>query len=485
MDFKATSANPLKLKTDCVIVLTDGRFSSDNLRTHEPLFKELQLLMKAIKFDGKNGSIQKVHTPTMSFKQIILVGVDGATTVQERLGYISAAANQAVKTNSKKALWIEMFEPEDAAWQSSAVARSIVQSSYKYPKNKKVKLSALKTILYWTPRKSQLQTINSGLDFGSSVGKGMNCSKALGNLPANICTPTYLAQTARKMEKASSKLSSKILSEDEMKELGMGALLSVTAGTEEPAKFIVMDYRGADLPTPPIVLIGKAVTFDSGGISIKPSGGMDEMKFDMCGGAAIFGVMEALISSELAINVVGLVPAVENMPSGTATKPGDVVTSMSGQTIEVLNTDAEGRLILCDAITFAERFKPQTVIDVATLTGACVMALGKHASGLMTNDETLGKKISASGTRTGDRVWLLPLWEDYDRQLKSNFADMANIGGREAGAITAGCFLARFAKKLRWAHIDIAGTAWVSGKQKGATGRPVPLLMDYLLNCKV
>ncbi|MAJ87510.1 MAG: leucyl aminopeptidase [Cellvibrionales bacterium TMED148] len=484
MDFKATSANPLKLKIDCLIVLTDARLSHNHSGADEALLEQLRGLVKAIKFDGKNGSVQSIYTPTMPFKQIILVGIDGAITNQKKLGCVTAAANQAIKTSAKKLLWIETSESEDLAWQSCAMARSLVQASYKYAKGKKIDPIALNTIFYWTPQKSQLEIINSGLYFGASVGKGVNRSRALGNLPANICTPTYLAQTAREMATACSKLSSKIINEVEMKKLGMGALLSVTAGTKEPAKFIVMEYCGADSTEPPVVLIGKAVTFDSGGISIKPSGGMDEMKFDMCGGAAVFGVMDALISSELAVNVVGLVPAVENMPSGSATKPGDVVTSMSGQTIEVLNTDAEGRLILCDAITFAERFKPKAVIDVATLTGACVLALGKHASGLMTNDQTLGQTIEDCGTRCGDRVWMLPLWEEYDRQLKSNFADMANIGGREAGAITAGCFLARFAKKLRWAHIDIAGTAWMSGKQKAATGRPVPLLMDFLSNCK-
>ena len=241
-----------------------------------------------------------------------------------------------------------------------------------------------------------------------------------------------------------------------------------------------MYYEGGNPNEPPVVLIGKAVTFDSGGISLKPSSGMDEMKFDMCGGASVMGVMQALIFSQLRINVIGLIPAVENMPSGSATKPGDIITSMSGQTIEVLNTDAEGRLILCDSLTYSAKFKPAAVVDIATLTGACVMALGKHASGLLSNDEELADELLTSGTEAGDRAWRLPLWNDYDKQLKSNFADMANIGGREAGTITAACFLARYTKTIRWAHLDIAGTAWLSGAKKGATGRPVPLLMNYL-----
>jgi leucyl aminopeptidase len=259
----------------------------------------------------------------------------------------------------------------------------------------------------------------------------------------------------------------------------MGSLLSVSAGSVEPGNLIVMNYKGTNSKTKPIVLVGKAVTFDTGGISLKPGRGMDEMKFDMCGGASVFGVMSTLLETELPINVIGIVPAVENMPAGNATKPGDVVTSMSGQTIEILNTDAEGRLILCDALTYAGRFKPDTVIDIATLTGAVIGALGKVTSGLLSNDDNLANDLLDSGTKSGDRAWRLPLWEEYDKQIKSNFADMANIGG-EAGTITAACFLSRFTKSYKWAHLDIAGTAWMSGPQKGATGRPVPLLMEYI-----
>jgi len=260
----------------------------------------------------------------------------------------------------------------------------------------------------------------------------------------------------------------------------MGSLLSVSAGSDQPAKLIVIKYQGAKASIKPTVLVGKAVTFDTGGISLKPGGGMDEMKYDMCGGASVMGVMNALIENQLPVNVVGIIPATENMPNGQATKPGDVVTSMSGQTIEILNTDAEGRLILCDALTYAGRFKPDTVIDIATLTGAVIGALGKVTAGLLSNDDQLAEDLLASGTNSGDRAWRMPLWEEYDELLKSNFADMANIGGPQAGTITAACFLARFAKKYKWAHLDVAGTAWVSGAQKGATGRPVPILMEYI-----
>ena len=260
----------------------------------------------------------------------------------------------------------------------------------------------------------------------------------------------------------------------------MGSLLSVTAGTQQPAKMIVLEYKGDKTRGKPIVLVGKGVTFDSGGISLKPGAGMDEMKYDMCGAASVLGTLSAIAEYKLPLNVTGIIPAVENMPSGSATRPGDVVTSMSGQTIEVLNTDAEGRLILCDALTYAGRYKPSFVIDIATLTGACVMALGSHASGLLSNDDSLAQALENAGQTSGDRVWRLPLWNEYDKQLKSNFADMANIGGREAGTITAACFLGRFTKNYRWAHLDIAGTAWNSGTNKGATGRPVPLLVEFL-----
>jgi leucyl aminopeptidase len=272
-----------------------------------------------------------------------------------------------------------------------------------------------------------------------------------------------------------------VLDQAGIAKLGMGAFLAVTQGSAEPARFIVMQYKGAKGKQAPVVLVGKGLTFDSGGISLKPGEGMDEMKYDMCGGASVLGAFKALAEMKLPINVVGLIPSTENMPGGRATKPGDVVTSLSGQTIEILNTDAEGRLILCDVLTYAERFKPACVIDIATLTGACVIALGAHASGLLANDDDLAAELMAVGQETGDRCWQLPLWEEYQEQLKSNFADMGNIGGRPAGTITAACFLSRFAKAYKWAHLDIAGTAWKSGGEKGATGRPVTLLTQFLI----
>ena len=386
-----------------------------------------------------------------------------------------------LKTSSNQVTWVGDGLGEDHNWQSSMIARDSITSVYKYSGTTKTPDPAkLNQVTYWCSLKTQISVANKGLIFGGAVGEGMNITRQLGNLPANICTPNYLAKEAQQLAKGNANLKTTILKEADMKELKMGSLLSVSAGSVEPGNLIIMNYQGTSSQVKPVVLVGKAVTFDTGGISLKPGRGMDEMKFDMCGGASVFGVITALLKSKLPINVIGIVPAVENMPAGNATKPGDVVTSMSGQTIEVLNTDAEGRLILCDALTYAKKFNPDTVIDIATLTGAVIGALGKIASGLLSNSDELANQLLNSGTRSGDRAWRLPLWEEYDKQLKSNFADMANIGG-EAGTITAACFLARFTKDYNWAHLDVAGTAWISGAKKGATGRPVPMLMEYIL----
>ena len=315
---------------------------------------------------------------------------------------------------------------------------------------------------------------------GVAIGRGISLAKELGNMPGNICNPTYLADQALALAKTLP-ITTTILEETEMEKLGMGALLSVSRGSRQPAKLIVMEYKGGAKSEQPVVLVGKGLTFDAGGISLKPAGAMDEMKFDMCGSASVFGTVQAIAEMKCPINMVGIVPSSENMPDGDANKPGDVVTSMSGQTIEILNTDAEGRLILCDALTYAAKFKPATIIDIATLTGAVVVALGSHATGLLGNDETLVQDLLQAGQITRDRAWQLPLWESYQGQLDSNFADMANIGGREAGTITAACFLSRYTKDYNWAHLDIAGTAWKKGKLKGATGRPVQLLTQYLI----
>jgi leucyl aminopeptidase len=315
---------------------------------------------------------------------------------------------------------------------------------------------------------------------GQAIADGMSLARDLGNLPGNVCNPPYLAEAARSLGREFG-LEVEVLEREDMKELGMGAALAVGQASTQPCKFIVMHYTGGGSATRPIVLIGKGVTFDTGGISLKPGASLDEMKFDMCGAASVLGAMRTIARLRLALNVIVIVPAVENMPGGNATRPGDVVTSMSGQTIEILNTDAEGRLILADALTYAERFHPACVIDVATLTGACVIALGNLTSGLFANDDTLADELLRCGNESGDRAWRLPMFDEYEDQLKSNFADMSNLGGRPAGSITAACFLGRFARSYKWAHLDIAGTNAVSGDAKGATGRPVPLLTEFLI----
>lgn len=318
-----------------------------------------------------------------------------------------------------------------------------------------------------------------------ALANGMDLTKELGNLPPNVCTPTYLANTAKKIA-TDYKMGVEILDRKQLQALKMGSFLSVTNGTVEPPKFIVLKHMGGKVKDAPVVLVGKGITFDSGGISLKPGAGMDEMKYDMGGAASVIGTMRAIGEMKLKLNVIAVVPSCENMPSGSATRPGDIVTSMSGQTIEVLNTDAEGRLILCDALTYAERFNPAAVVDVATLTGACVTSLGHHNSGLFTRHDAkhdaLADELLAAGKETGDTAWRMPIEEAYNEQLKSNFADMANIGGPAGGSITAACFLERFTKKYTWAHLDIAGTAWKSGAAKGSTGRPVPLLTTFLMN---
>ncbi|NOL49811.1 leucyl aminopeptidase [Pelistega europaea] len=333
----------------------------------------------------------------------------------------------------------------------------------------------------FTVSKDIEKEVKQGISEGQAIANGMNFTRQLGNLPANICTPTYLGEQAKSLAKEFARIKTQVLDKKQIEALKMGSFLSVAAGSDQPPRFIVMQYQGASKKQKPVVLVGKGVTFDTGGISLKPGLNMDEMKYDMCGAATVFGVMRTVAELDLKCNLVVLVPATENMPSGHATKPGDVVTSMSGQTIEVLNTDAEGRLILCDALTYAERFNPEAVIDVATLTGAIIISLGHIHTGVFANDDELAQELVAAGKRAYDTAWQMPLDEVYQERLKSNFADMANIGGSPGGSITAACFLSRFAKAYRWAHLDIAGTAWDSGASKGATGRPVSLLVDYLL----
>jgi leucyl aminopeptidase len=384
------------------------------------------------------------------------------------------------------ALPVNEVQGRDAAWSIRTLVLSLRESVYRADvlKSKKedvtngVKRVALGVdgSLQAAARQSLAQSI--------AIANGLELTKTLGNLPPNICTPTYLANTAKQIAK-DYKLGVEVLDRKQLEALKMGSFLSVTQGSEQPPKFIVLKHMGGKPKDAPIVLVGKGITFDTGGISLKPGSGMDEMKYDMCGAGSVLGTFRAIGEMQLKLNVIGVIPTCENMPSGRATRPGDIVTSMSGQTIEILNTDAEGRLILCDALTYVERFKPAAVVDIATLTGACVTALGHHNTGLFTrHDEAhdaLANELLSAGKASNDTAWRMPIEDAYQEQLKSNFADIANIGGPPAGSITAACFLERFTRKYTWAHLDIAGTAWKSGAAKGATGRPVPLLTSFLI----
>ena len=371
----------------------------------------------------------------------------------------------------------------DASWYASQIAQMALHAVQRPDqlKSKRDDPPKLAELCIWADGEAELAKAERGLRQGEAIGQGASLARELGNLPGNVCTPSYLADRAHVLGKAAG-LKVQVFDEKAIAKMGMGSFLSVARGSAEPPRFIVLRYQGAGKTDAPVALVGKGVTFDTGGISIKPSGEMDEMKYDMCGAAAVLGTLKAVAQLKLPINVVGVIPATENMPGGKATKPGDIVTSMSGQTIEILNTDAEGRLILCDALTYTrDKIKPVVTIDIATLTGACVIALGHVASGLYSNDDKLASEILAAGHNAWDRAWHMPLWDDYQQQLSSNFADMANIGGRPAGSVTAACFLSRFTRDMKWAHLDIAGTAWVSGKAKGATGRPVGLLTEFLI----
>lgn len=419
-------------------------------------------------------------------KRLLLLGCGKAekfdrTAAREFAQALYSAINT---TQAKDALLLldELQTSDDQPeWLLELLARHLTASAYRYTETlSKPKAPLQLSRLVISPQKGcGKAAAERALSQGSSTGQGINEARHLANLPGNICTPGYLAQQARKLARGNSSLKVQVLEEKKMRELGMGSLLSVTAGTDEPAKLIVMDYSGGKKGDKPYVLVGKGITFDSGGISLKPGAKMDEMKYDMGGAASVFGTMHAITAMELPLNVIAIVAAAENMPSGRATKPGDVVTSMSGKTIEVLNTDAEGRLVLCDALTYVERFKPAAVIDIATLTGACVVALGAHATALYANKDELAEELLSAGVESHDRAWHMPLWGEYTKQLKSNFADLGNIGGGGGGSVTAACFLAEFTGAYDWAHLDIAGTAWNSAP-KGATGRPVGLLTRYL-----
>ncbi len=493
MQFTVTTARPDQHKTELAIVAV---YEKNELgRAAKALDKKSGLISSALAngdISGKRGqTLLLTETGGLPCKRILLVGC-GKREEFDRGAY-RRVLQAAFSTLRKKSyadvttyLDLENVKGADVFRRARIAAEIWHNNGYRFTqlKSKQPKSPALPKKLVVAARDAKsASAARKGVHEGDALGQGMGLMRDLANLPGNVCTPGYLAKEARALARASKNMSCKVLSEADMKKLGMGSLLSVTAGSTEPAHLIVLEYKGAAASSKPTVLVGKGITFDTGGISLKPGLAMDEMKYDMSGAASVLGTFKAIAELQPRQNLVGIIPTCENMPGGSATKPGDIVTSMSGQTIEVLNTDAEGRLILCDALTYAQKFyKPAALIDIATLTGACVIALGSHHCGLMSNSDKLADRLLAAGKAADDRAWQLPLGEDYEKQLSSNFADMANIGGREAGTITAGCFLGKFTKDSDWAHLDIAGTAWRAGKEKGSTGRPVPLLLEFVLH---
>jgi leucyl aminopeptidase len=490
MEFSVRTGAPASQKSACAIVPVFA--GSQPGPVVLALDAASQTLIRHLLKDGdastKPGKTLLVPAPsTAAAKRLLLVGCGQADAFDaKQLAAATSAAVGALRTTGiKEALsYLGYAGPADAvrrtARQTVISARSAI---YRFDELKSQPEPAWKLarLALAFPQQSMAREARRGVAEGLAVAHGMDLARDLGNRPPNVCTPSHLAEAAKRLAAAHPRLKARIINEPEMKRLGMGALLSVTRGAVEPAKLIVLEYRGAGKAAP-VALCGKGITFDTGGISLKPPPKMDEMKFDMCGAAAVLGAMAAIGELQPRLNVVALVPACENMPGGEATRPGDIVTTMSGQTVEILNTDAEGRLILCDAMTYAMRFKPRCVIDVATLTGACVIALGHPYTGLFSNDDALAAALLESGQRALDPAWRLPVGEEYGESLKSNFADFANSGAREGSASIAANFLSRFAENRPWAHLDIAGVAWNSNASKGSTGRPVPLLTDYLLS---
>ncbi len=491
MEFSVRSGRADKQRGACVVVAVfkSRKFSASADALNRASRGAIATVVRRGDMSGDVGRTLLLHdVEGISADRVLLVGFGkqnkvGETHFRRAVAAAALKLREIAVTNAALFVCDVEVQGRDLAWKAKHAVESIEEALYRFDqlKSKKKDKTGLRQLRLFVPESDQLASAQTGARQGEAVAEGVYFARDLGNLPGNVCTPTYLAVQAKKLQRTH-KIKTTVLDEVKMKALGMQALLCVARGSREPPRLIVMEYRGARSDASPVVLVGKGLTFDAGGISLKPAAKMDEMKFDMCGAASVFGTMKAAATLRLPLNLIGIVPSSENLPDGAANKPGDVVTSMSGQTIEILNTDAEGRLILCDALTYAARYKPSVVIDIATLTGACVVALGAHPSGLFSNDDALAENLLEAGETCRDRAWRLPLWEDYQEQLDSNFADVANVGGRDAGAITAACFLARFTEKFRWAHLDIAGTAWKGGKDKGATGRPVPLLTQFLID---
>ncbi len=493
MEFSIKNGNPEKQRNACVIVgvFEHRKLSEAAIEIDRVSDGYLASLLRRGDMDGKLGSTLMVHNvPGSLCERVLLVGCGKERDFTDR-AYRQAVMASVKALDGTGAADAASFLAElpvkrrDLGWRVEQMVEVTSDAVYRFahPSCKKAEeRRGLSKLIINVPQRNDLRRVEQALHRGLAIAGGVRMAKDLGNLPGNICTPAYLAEQAAELAK-SYNLEIEVLERADMEKLGMGSLLSVARGSRQPPKLIVVQYKKGKASQKPIALVGKGITFDAGGISLKPAGEMDEMKYDMCGAASVLGTLKAVAELDLPVNLVVAIPASENLPDGNASKPGDIVTSMSGQTIEVLNTDAEGRLVLCDAMTYVEKYEPETVVDIATLTGACVIALGHHVSGLFGNDDGLVKELTNAGDESFDRAWHMPMWDEYQDQIKSNFADMANIGGRPGGSITAACFLSRFAKKFRWAHLDIAGTAWRSGKDKGATGRPVSLLTHFIMKC--
>lgn len=486
MKFQFKSDLIKKIPADIIILaVSDKNQILNNSSLDKPLVSKLNNIIKTGDLSNKVGDTLITHSVEQYSRVILLrVGDQKKLTAKSFFNSLEKITrNLKSKSFNTILISLDQFINKEITMYSASsyLVRAIINNNYCINSQKtssKEKANSYNVILHGD--KANLSNVNLGIKHGEAIANGANLTKDLGNLPPNICTPTYLANQAKKLAKEFN-MQVKILDKKQIEKLKMGSFLSVTQGSREAPKFIILEHKKGPKNKKPIVLVGKGITFDAGGISLKPGSAMDEMKYDMCGAATALGVMKMAGLLKLPINLVSVIPACENLPDGAAVKPGDIVKSMSGQTIEILNTDAEGRLVLCDALTYTERYTPDTVIDIATLTGACVIALGHHASAVFSNHEPLAKELLDAGEESLDLAWQMPLWDEYQPLLNSNFADMANIGGRAAGSITAACFLSRYAKKYNWAHLDIAGTAWNSGSQKAATGRPVNLLSQFLI----
>jgi len=492
MEFGVKSGSPEKQRSACIVVgvFEPRRLSAVAEQLDRVSDGYLSSLLRRGDLEGKTGQMLLLHqVPGVLSERVLLVGCGKERELDERQfkQIIQKTISTLNETGSMEAVCFltELHvKGRDAYWKVRQAVETAQNSLYTFDQfktNKAELRRPLRKLVFNVATRRELSIGEKAIAHGLAVSNGMKICRDVANMPPNICTPAYLASQARRLADSCQYITTKVIGEQQMAELGMNAYLAVSRGSSNEAMMSVMEYKGHP-DAKPIVLVGKGLTFDSGGISIKPADGMDEMKYDMGGAASVLGTMTALAELKPPINVIGVLAGAENMPDGKAYRPGDILTSMSGQTIEVLNTDAEGRLVLCDVLTYVERFEPESVIDIATLTGACVIALGSHASGLMSNHNPLAHELLNAAELSGDKAWRLPLWDEYQEQIESPFADMVNTGGRPAGAITAGAFLSRFTKKYNWAHLDIAGTAWKSGKEKGSTGRPVPLLTQFLLN---